>query len=103
MSKNARRPADCLADINTAFWKIDSPNVWKIAMRNGLDEWIAKHPDFDTRYSGNRFELMSSTEDEPYWLVSCSAKSRAGKRKRDRMEIGISARDGRLLYKKESP
>lgn len=97
VAKNINRPPTCLDEVNRSAWKIDSPEVWKIARRNGLDSWLAKHPSFDMSYSGNRFELAASKRNEPYWLVSCSAKATTGTRKRDRIVFKISAVNGRLL------
>ena len=101
--KNIKRPATCLDVVNRALWKIDSPEVWKIARRNGLDVWLAKHPSFDLSYSGNKFELAANKHDGPYWLVSCSAKAATGRRKRERIVFGISAANGRLLFRLGSP
>jgi len=103
MTKNLKRPANCLDLVNRAAWKIDSPEAWKIARRNGLDIWLAKHPSFDLSYSGNRFELAANKRDGPYWLVSCSAKAATGTRKRERIAFGISAANGRLLFRLGSP
>lgn len=103
LTRNVKRPPTCLDAVNWVAWKIDSPEVWRIAKRNGLDTWLAKHPNFDLKYSGNRFELAANKRDGSYWLVSCSAKAATGTRKRDRIVFGISAADGRLLFRTGSP
>lgn len=103
VSKNAKRPPICLDVINRITWKIDSPEALEIARRNGLDDWLAKHPTFDLSYSGNKFELAATKRDGPFWLVSCTAKIAAKTKKWERIVFGISAVDGRLLFQNSSP
>jgi hypothetical protein len=93
----ASRPPQCQDSINDYKWKIDSPDACAIAKRSGLDAWLAKHPNFDPTYSGNRFELAADKTDGPYWLISCAAKVLGAKRKYDRIEMRISAVDGHLI------
>ena len=94
-----KRPITCGAPIEPGAWKTDCPAAISVARSNGLDSWLAQHPGFVVGYSGNRFELCANKTDGPLWLISCTAPSPNGGRKRDRILLMISASDGHLISK----
>lgn len=82
-----RRPvAEAVVDPDT--WTVDSPQAMEIALANGLEAWMAEHPDFQMRTL--TFELTATPEAGPHWLI----EARDGA---DTFVIRINAVDGSVI------